>query len=40
MRIEELIDYKITLITISLTIFYLFITSNNNIILKKNIDKN
>ena len=39
MIIDDFIDYKILLITISLTIFYLYITSNNNIILKKNVDK-
>ncbi len=39
MIIDKFIDYKVMLITISLTIFSLYITSNNNIILKKNVDK-
>jgi len=35
--IDDFIDYKVFLITLSLTIFYLYIISDNNIILKKNI---
>lgn len=39
MIIDKFIDYKVMLLTVSITVFYLYITSNNNIILKKNVDK-
>jgi len=34
--IDDFINYNVLLITMSLTIFYLYVTSDNNIILKKN----
>ncbi len=38
--IDNLIDIKIFLITMGVTIGYLFITSDNNIILKKKMSSN
>ena len=35
--IDDFIDYRVLLVSMSLTIFYLYIISDNNIILKKNI---
>ena len=30
MIIDKFIDYKVMLLTVSITVFYLYITSNNN----------
>jgi hypothetical protein len=37
--IDRFINYKVLLVTLSLTIFYLYIISDNNIILKKNVSR-
>jgi hypothetical protein len=34
--VDDFINYNALLISMSLTIFYLYITSDNNLILKKN----